>query len=103
MQQEHFEALKRFWDEKVQDTLATSKASTAEVAYVLPNSYGWGMRNPNDNIWGLWQPDDDSTQIWISLQSALANYGAKLDIIFDDQHFSLKQQYKQVFYWNQTT
>lgn len=100
LQDEHFEALQRFWNEKVLGSQATCKSSTAEAALVLPRNYGWGMRNPSDTIWGLWQPDDKSTQIWNALQEALAEYGTKLDIIFDDQNFPVAWHYKQVIYWN---
>ncbi len=30
---------------------------------VLPQNYGWGMRNPNDTIWGFWLTDGKTLQI----------------------------------------
>ena len=56
----------------------------AEAAFVLPNSYGCGMRSVNDHIWGLWKADSTSEQIWTQLQSKLEQYGSKLDIVYDD-------------------
>ncbi|MGD6808068.1 MAG: hypothetical protein ACQCN3_00055 [Candidatus Bathyarchaeia archaeon] len=102
LQDEHFEAMQRFWNEVVQNPQKTNNMS-AEAAFVLPNSYGWGMRNPDDSIWCLWQPDETSQQIWTQLQSLLEQYGQKLDIIYDDSAYPAEGHYGQIFFWNQTS
>jgi hypothetical protein len=73
----------------------------SEVAFVLPKDFGWGMRGPEDNIWGLWNADDTSRQIWVQLQNKLAQYGLKLDIIFDDPTYVIAEKYRQTYLWNQ--
>jgi hypothetical protein len=102
LQAEHFEAMEKFWNDIVQNPQKTNNVS-AEVAFVLPNSYGWGMRSPDDNIWGLWQPDETSQQIWTQLQSMLEQFGPKLDIIYDDPDYPATGKYDQIIFWNQTS
>ena len=102
LQDEHFEALQRFWNEGTENSKQTKTDAKAEAALVLPKNYGWGMRNPNDTIWGLWQPDEKSQQIWTILQESLAKYGSKLDIVYDDPAYPATGRYQQVCYWNQT-
>ena len=81
LQEEHFQALQRFWNEVVQNPNVTHGEIKAEAALVLPKNYGWGMRNPNDIIWGLWNTNSTSEQIWTQLQNKLAQYGTRLDIV----------------------
>lgn len=100
-QGEHFAALQSFWTNVVQNSSETNNVK-ARNAIVLPNDYGWGMRNPNDNIWGLWQPDNRSQQVWNALQASLSKYGSKLDIVYDDSTYPVAGRYQQVYYWNQT-
>ncbi len=102
LQEEHFQALERFWNDVVQNPLYARGSAKAEAALVLPADYGWGMRTPNDTIWGLWQPDGNSGQVWTQLQDKLDQYGQKLDIVYDDPAFPVSGNYSQVFYWNQT-
>ena len=100
LQPEHFAALHRFWTNVVQShEVGRVKA---EDVLVLPSNYGWGMRRPDDTIWGIWQADNDSAQVWITLQSALARDGAKLDVVYDGAVRPMMSQYKQIIYWNQT-
>jgi hypothetical protein len=103
MQDEHFDALERFWNNVVQNPSVTRGGVKAEAALVLPNNYGWGLRNPNDTIWGFWQPDTKSPQVWTALQESLAKYGSKLDIVFDDPEYPAAGKYPEVIYWNQTS
>jgi hypothetical protein len=58
LQEEHFQALERFWTEVVQNPDVTHGSIKAEAALVLPKNFGWGMRNPQDTIWGLWPAND---------------------------------------------
>ncbi len=102
LQEEHFQALERFWNDEVQNNGVVHGGIKAEAALVLPADYGWGMRRPDDSIWGLWDADDTSTQIWSQLQSRLEQYGTRLDIVYDDSAFPIAGKYNNVFYWNQT-
>ncbi len=101
MQDEHFDASERFWNEVVQNSSVKHGENAAEAALVLPKDYGWGMRNTNDTIWGLWKPDGVSQQIWSQLQNKLGQYGTKLDIVYEDSAYSVTGKYGQIFYWNQ--
>jgi len=101
LQEEHFEALERFWNEVVQNPNVLQGSIKAETVLVLPENYGWGMRDPNDKIWGLWGPDEKSPQIWSTSQSLLEHYGLGLDIIYEDSQFSVEGKYSKIFYWNQ--
>ena len=103
MQEQHFQALQRFWNEVVQNPNIKHGGITAEAALVLPKDYGWGMRHENDTIWGLWSTNSTSQQIWTQLQSKLAQYGLKLDIVYDDSAYAVVGKYSQIFYWNQTS
>lgn len=101
LQDEHFEALERFWNEQVTPNLEKAKSVKADVVLVLPADYGWGMRNPEDTIWSLWEADEKAPQVWDSLQNALKLYGEKLDIVYDDSVFPVSG-YQTVLFWNQT-
>jgi hypothetical protein len=101
LQEEHFEALERFWNEVVQNPNVVHGGVKAEAALVLPRNYGWGMRNPNDIIWGLWNANGTSQQIWSQLQGRLAQYGTKLDIVYEDGAYPVAGKYDNIYYWNQ--
>ena len=103
LQDQHFQALARFWNEVVHNSTVVHGGVKAEAALVLPKDYGWGMRNPNDTIWGLWKTDGTSQQIWNQLQGKLAQYGSKLDIVYDDPAYPPVGKYSQISYWNQST
>ena len=103
LQDEHFQALQRFWNEVVQNSSVVHGGIKAEAVLVLPKDYGWGMRNPNDTIWGLWNANSTSQQIWTQLQSKLAQYGSRLDIVYDDSAYPVVGKYSQIYYWNQTS
>jgi len=102
LKEEHFQALERFWKEAVENPFVQQGTVKAEAALVLPRNYGWGMRNPTDTIWGLWNTNSTSLQIWTQVQNKLAEYGSKLDIVYDDPAYPLGSRYSQVYYWNQT-
>jgi len=101
LQEEHFQALERFWNDVVQNPKIKHGNIKAEAALVLPQNYGWGMRHIDDNIWGIWRPDNISQQIWNQLQNKLDKYGLKLDIVFEDQNYQVTEKYSKIYYWNQ--
>jgi hypothetical protein len=102
LQDEHFDALERFWNDVVQSSAIKQDSIETEAVLVLPENYGWGMRDPEDKIWGLWGPDENSQQIWNMSQSLIDQYGLGLDIVYDDTEFPVEWKYEQTFYWNQT-
>jgi hypothetical protein len=95
---EHFSVMKQFWDYAASYPRGTE---TAEVAYILPKDYGWGMRHPDDKIWGIWDADEKSQIIWENLNKLETEYGLKLDIIYNDPRYNSKEYYK-VFLWDAT-
>ncbi len=103
LEDEHLEALQRFWN-----TLHSNPESmgdnSAQVAYILPEDYGFGLRKPDDKIWGLFPPDSLSLTIYTDIENLTQRYGAKVDILYNepDRIAPLLPNYSQVFYWNQT-
>lgn len=98
---EHYLALERLW--KDIHSKPYNDLSNPEAALVLPNNYGWGMRDHDDSIWGFWNTDEKTEQIAIIMGKLLARYGASLDIVFEDEAYPVsKSDYKVVYYWNQT-
>jgi hypothetical protein len=101
MSDDQFIALQRFWNDITQKKF--TDLSTPQAALVLPKNFGWGMRNPNDTIWGFWTTDDKTQQIAIATSKLLAQYGASLDIVYDDSTYPITNVgYKNVYYWNST-
>ena len=98
--QNHLNAIQKFWNEV--KTSPHPVSFSAQNVLVLPNDYGWGMRNPNDTIWGLWGPDQYSPQIWNITQALLTRYGTNLDIAFADPNFPVADKYSKVYFWNST-
>ena len=103
LQEEHFVALESFWNEVVQNPDVNQGSIRGEAVLVLPENYGWGMRNPDDRIWGIWDADEKSDQIWNLRSNLIEEYGFNLDIVYDDPEFPVEGKYGQIFYWNQTT
>ena len=99
MTDEHFKALENFWNDITTQKI-THGSAPAEAALVLPQNYGWGMRRCDDRIW-YWGPDELSAQIWNTSRQLLAQYGARLDIVYDDPQYPLEANYSRVYYWNQ--
>jgi hypothetical protein len=97
---EHFLALERFWQEIQVDSGHVTVV--ADSVLVLPKNYGWGMRSQNDSIWGLWEADEKSPQIWNISRTLLSRYGTNLDIVYEDDRFSLDDKYSEIIYWNST-
>jgi hypothetical protein len=102
LEEEHFEAMETFW-EMIHSTHQDIEKVEADVAFVLPKDYGWGMRSLDDNIWGVWPPDDRAPLIWDNMNKAIEEYGLRLDIIYDDPQFNYAERYSQIIYWNSTT
>jgi hypothetical protein len=99
---DHFDAMQEFWNEINLSQKGSSGTENAQVAFVLPNDYGSGLRTPTDRIWGLWQADNLSSPIWNNINQLVKAYGLKLDIIYDDPQFSFASKYAKIYYWNST-
>ena len=97
--EEHFLAMEQFWEHVSSNSNEKIKA---QVAYILPNYYGWGMRHPDDKIWGIWNADEKSSIIWENLKKLETKYGLLLDIIYDDPQYDITKNYYQTFPWNFT-
>ena len=102
LQQEHFEALDRFW-QYIQSHSCTPPLVTDRVAYVLPKDYGFGFRGPTDKIWGLWEVDEKSAQIWSQTNVLIQEYGDIVDIVYEDSQHLDQSGYEKLVYWNGTT
>jgi hypothetical protein len=98
--EEHFRAMEQFWE--YVSSNSNKEKIKAQVAYILPNYYGWGMRHPDDKIWGIWDADEKSSIIWENLNKLETKYGLLLDIIYDDPQYDIKESYYQTFVWNAT-
>jgi hypothetical protein len=105
LMEEHFGTLERFWKEVVENPEVVHGGIKAEASVVLPHNYAWGMRSfrggLDDRIWGIWSQNETSQQAWSVMQSKLAEYGEKLDIVYEDSAFPVAGRYPQVDYWNQ--
>jgi hypothetical protein len=103
MKEEHFTALKDFWNQIVKNPNELQGSVTAESALVLPKNYGCAMRWKEDKIWGVIEPNQASTQIFNRVQSIFSNGTLNWDIIYDDASFHINDRYLTIQYWNQTT
>jgi hypothetical protein len=101
LQDSQFAAIQKFWTDVVQNPKVTNNV-TGQDALVLPENYGWGMRNLNDTIWGLWPADNNSQQVWNAVQASLSKYGSKLDIVYNDPAYPTIGRYQHLYCWNQT-
>jgi hypothetical protein len=101
--QAHIDAMKQFWNYTKTNT--RSDEYPADMAYVLPADYGFGLRSSSDTIWGLWNADALSTKVWNDANSLLATYGNNLDIIYETRidHQPIALPYKTLIFWNSTT
>jgi hypothetical protein len=102
--EQHFDALKRFWDE-VQSDPTSFSSSNLRVAYVLPAGYGFGFRHPDDTIWGVFPADSLSAKIFNDVNNTLPQlYGSNFDVLYDQPPLTqeLLEHYSKVYYWNKT-
>jgi hypothetical protein len=103
LREEHLAALKQFW-QFVQNNPRENSSISDKVAYVLPEDYGYGFRGPSDKIWGLWEADNLADQICKTLGSLMEEYGAKLDIIYDEGlEPNNTYEYSKLFFWNSSS
>jgi hypothetical protein len=101
--QEHFDALKRFWD-TMHNNPESFGSNKPMVAYVVPADYGFGFRNPDDHIWGLFPADNQSAKIYSDVNILMSRYGSRFDILYNEPQIidPILKNYDKVFYWNQT-
>ncbi len=103
---EHFEAMEKFWSYVKANQRGNGGRVNSEVALVLPQDYGWGMRRnehiTQDNIWGLWTEDEKTPLILDNANKLLSRYGLKLDIIYEDARFNYRGNHSQIYFWNTT-
>jgi len=99
----HFGALEDFWN-YVHSNPQEHGVIQGEVAYVLPQDYGFGFRNPEDKIWGLWNADELSPKVWYDANTLIDQYGSRLDIVYSDPEVmdAVKSRYDRLFFWNET-
>jgi hypothetical protein len=111
---EHFKALEDFWN-YMNDNPTQHGTIKAEVAYVLPENFGFGFRSADDKIWGVeadrfsekfgqWSVKELANKVWGDVNYLLDEYGSKLDIVYSDAEFNadLPKHYDKIFFWNQT-
>lgn len=102
LQQQHFGAFKKFKDYMYNNPQPVQSPSE-RIAYVLPKDYAYGFRGPNDKIWGLWQADNMSYELSRNVGTALEEFGAKLDVIYDDGiPLGSTLGYSSLIFWNGT-
>lgn len=95
---DHFDALQRFWNDEVNNPNVTRGQVKADTAFVLPQNFGSGLRNQQDIVWGFWAPTQEEQQVWLQLQNALATYGQKLDIVYNDSAHPAAGKYSTLIY-----
>ncbi|MGB9914172.1 MAG: hypothetical protein ACPLIG_01385 [Candidatus Bathyarchaeales archaeon] len=104
--EEHFTAMKRFWQYIHAYPRELYGQVKTEAALVLPKDYGWGTRRSEniieDRIWGFWPEDEKTPIIGENMKKLLDKYGLKLDIIYDDSRFNYREKYSAIYFWNAT-
>jgi hypothetical protein len=98
---EHLDAMEDFWNNVVNDRDVVHGSIKADAVLILPRNYGWGMRWSEDKIWGIFNPDANSQRIWDLLEQSLRKHESRLDIIYEDERFSILQEYDYEYYCNQ--
>ncbi|MCL2135110.1 MAG: hypothetical protein FWH37_06110 [Candidatus Bathyarchaeota archaeon] len=96
LKDEHFNALKRFWHDVVQNPRITHNQIKADTVLILPKNFGGGLRWREDAIWGIFKPNETSGKIWDQTQSTLNTHNYTLDIIYDDPTYTLPSNYKNI-------
>ena len=100
---DHFDALKDFWT-YIHNNPQDHGVIQGEAAYVLPQDYGFGFRNPTDNIWGLWSADNSSEKVWVDANTLIDQYGSRLNIVYNEPAVmdAVKSRYDKLYFWNET-
>ncbi|MCW4000884.1 MAG: hypothetical protein NWE93_11655 [Candidatus Bathyarchaeota archaeon] len=101
LQEEHFDVLEQFWTDTVNNASVIRGQVKAEAAFVLPQDFGSGLRRQDDVVWGLWEPTEGEQQVWLQLQNAIAEYGEKLDIVYNDTAYPAVGKYSELIYPSQ--
>jgi hypothetical protein len=96
LKNEHFNALKRFWRDVVQNPNIVHGAIKADAVLILPMNFGGGLRWREDSNWGIFKHNETSGKIWDLTQSSLNTYGYTLDIVYNDPAYSLSPDYKTI-------
>jgi hypothetical protein len=101
--EKHLEKIKDFWN-YVQSNPQDRGVIQGEAAYVLPQDYGFGFRNPTDNIWGLWSANNLSEKVWVDANTLIDQYGSRLNIVYNDPAVmdAVRNRYDNLYFWNQT-
>jgi len=103
---EDLAAMQQFWNYVKSNPRTAGNIEKGEVALVLPQDYGWGMRRTQyitqDRIWGVFPEDEKAPLILNNTAKLLGKYGLKLDIIYDDPNFDYKDKYEKIYFWNST-
>ncbi len=100
MTQEHFDALKSFWNNEVKNPNVVQGSVKADSAVVLPPNYGYGARWMEDKVWGIYQADNQTQNVWNTIQTALQEHGLQTDIVFATNDFLLPQAYRNLYECN---
>lgn len=99
----HFREVERFWNDVTNKEKSFADLNAPGAVLVLPSNYGWGMRRADDVIWGFYGPDEKSPQIASVTSKLLSQYGASLNIVYEDAAYPVSiGNYTQVYYWNWT-
>lgn len=102
LKNEHLEALKQFWN-YTKSNPRKNEAAFQRAAFVLPKSFAYGFRGPNDKLWGYWEANQQSYEISVRLSKLLEGYKNKLDIIYEDGLKSYDStEYGKLIFWNGT-
>jgi hypothetical protein len=104
LNENHFNAIKEFWNYASQ-TAQNKTSNVQKTAYVVPENYGWGFRNPNDKIWGVWNADETAPIIWNAVNDLVQSNGDGFDIIYDSPWTRVfyRSHYDQPIWWNSTS
>jgi hypothetical protein len=99
--EEHFDAIRQFKD-YVKDNPQNKSSNVQRIAYVLPENYGWGLRNPDDKMWGVWEADEGAQEIWDEINGLIDKYGYDFDILVDSYYtrFFANQHYRTLYFWD---
>lgn len=100
MQEEHFQALKSFWNDVIQNPKVTQGSIKADSVLVLPKNYGWGTRWDGDKIWGIYVGDEKMHEIWSLMETKLQEHGFQIDIVINDARYPLPAEYQNVYFAN---